>query len=216
MNLEAISGIKRASQACAALRKECLKLIVVGADTAQINLEATKISSQLKALSNFNDKRLLTFGINDEFPDESNLDSILQPGDLVKISISLNIEGWTAQCSASKYLGDEAHITELENENRTALIETSRSLCPGFQLDDLEEVFSLYHENSQFEKCHECYSQLHPELPIKQRLKAGDLLSLTCNSSCLNDKTWQATHQETVLITANGCEILTIDDLFVS
>lgn len=212
MNLEAISGIKRTSRACAHLREECLKLINPGIRLSFINNKAAEIISSLNATSKTYEtdgKWHIKFDTKTQELDTPAIDRELKSSDTITISVSLNIDNWQANCSATKHLEDSTEIDDLIQENKNAVIETCNSLCPGLQTSDIEAALKLSHDNKLIPQTQSFYSELDTKLQIRQRLKTGDLLSIHCRSARHTDPARCALHEETVLITANGTEILT-------
>ena len=221
MNPEAISGIKATSRQCGELRsllKEHLynNSIIKGmfnkAENFMTANQLTSGRSSQPGIAVFINGRPAT----DCCP--------FSESDTVTVSIALKSNYWASECSFS-YSDTDSHLIET---NRQAVIETAESLCPGLPFSDIAGVLEMSAGEYKIEptdlqltrpEASDIIFNLENE---KGRLKAGSIINIkavfskTVKSPQTNGIAALCRHSETVLITGNGAEILTINQLFVS
>ena len=224
MNLEAISGIKQTSKACALLRQEAHELTSTESSLRAINQKLGTIINKIGAESpvfKATGKWHVQFGIDSELTSTLDEDFDTNKCDTIKIFIALKLNNWTSYCATTLNPSKDDVTAMLIEENKKTVIETCESLCPGLPHQDIESVLKLSHVDFQFINNFTNSLELMPFSGGMQRLKAGDILSINCLSTPksgnkaagIENKTYShspsAFHEETILVTANGAEILT-------
>ena len=231
MDPAAISGIKKTAKACDFVRRELLEWIQPGQTTYQIDQKAIELIRKTGAISavlgrnNFSGH--ICICTNNQVAHFSGSNNIISEDDLIKIDISLRMGEWVADCGASIYFGKNESINRLIQTNRQAVIETASSLCSGLPLADIIAVIDDQKDNFHYYDeltCHGTGPKLHssPEITkhSKEKLRAGQILaieavfaeretSLEFKELEISSTSLNAHHEETVLITGNGSEILT-------
>lgn len=212
MNPEAISGIKATSRQCGELRSLLLKQICSTASIGQIFNESEKFIHSNHLTSACNDTMGISVFLNGRPAHQNDL---FAPQDIITVSIALKSDKWPAECSFS-YSPNEHLFIE---SNRRAVTETAESLCPGLPFSDIRGVLEMSAEGFNIEP-----EDLSIPLPSaeeiifkpeqeKGRLKAGSMINIKALFSRFPEnkgKKRLCRHSETVLITGNGAEILTI------
>ena len=193
MNPEAISAIKKASALCKRSKETLLHM-------------------QLQALKDMPDEILhsdstCSFALNGDQTFKHISEINLNANDLIKINIVAKYNSWEAKTSFSLYHGEDPDKLRLIETNKLAVTETCQNLCPGLNERDIIEV--LEHSSEEFLRIPEL--TIIKNLNSHSRLMAGDTIYLgtAFHPQHQADTAASAIHLETVLITANGAEILT-------
>ena len=192
MNSEAISGIKKAAALCSSIREDVLADLQLG---KKFDVILEKLHNPPKT-----EVELLINGSHEPYDHEK----------IISTHISCFVDPWTDKCAGSIYLGSRSVLHDLVELNKQAVIQTGNELCPGFKMEDIDQVLELYKEDFHFTPA---------KHKNKSPLKAGDIISVQAFFHLCSPKdknTPCAFHKESVLITANGAEILTRKRLSVS
>ena len=191
MNLEAISAIKKSANTCKIIKNQILN----------------SPFSAIKELSPqiFTDNLSYQFSINGNLMFQNHRDLTLTQNDLISIKINSRQESFEAELAFSIYFGNENTLHRLIDTNKRAVIETCQNLCPGLSDHDIIEVLKLSKE--EFLQNDDCITIKN--LNKHNKLMAGDILILGASLKTQGEKSSTATRTETILITANGAQILT-------
>ena len=185
MNSEAISGIKKAAALCHTSREKAINCLKDGKSIDE-NLKETNSSGTIEVKI-------------EGHPDKHHANQ----NNILNIYVAVKMNSWGAQCACSMHIGNCPETIRLIEINKEAVISTANELCPGFNVSDINEVIDLYKEEFKFT----------PKTNSdKSILKAGDIITVEAKfylNTPEEEKRLCAFHQETVLITANGAEILT-------
>ena len=233
MDPASISGIKNAARACSDVRRGLLEWVKPGISTADIDRKAVELIKETGAVSAVYGREgfpgHICICLNSQVAHfHGREDVYISTDDLIKIDVSLRLESWVADCGASLYLGDDSSVSALTDANRQAVVETAQSLCPGLPVSDIPDVIDCMKESYYYYReltGHGTGSELHTSPLItagsKEKLRAGQIIALEAvfaavpgrleyNGLEISSDSLNAHHEETVLITANGSEILTL------
>lgn len=236
MDTAAISGIKKTAKACAYVREQLAKWIRPGVTTLEIDSQAVNFIKETGAVSAVlgrnNFPGHICICLNEEVAHYSGGNRLVNEGDLVKIDVSLRYEGWVADCAETIYLGSDERLRSLVEANKSAIIETAQCLCPGLPLRDISAVIDSQKGSFYFFDeltGHGTGPSLHcqPILPsfrddsLSGKTKTGQILAIEAvyglvaselqfvDNLRINSNGLNCHHEETIMITANGCNILT-------
>lgn len=216
MNPEAISGIKATSRQCGELRSLLNEHLYNDSNLSGLFNKSENFIAANHLTPARNSQHGIAVFINGQTAAESRHFSA---NDIITVSIALKLNDWVSECSFS-HSGTDNHFIET---NRNAVIETAESLCPGLPFSDITGVIEMSAGEYKIEP-----TDLQLTLPEtsdiifnledeKGRLKAGSIINIrsvfskTAKSPQTNGVTALCRHSETVLITGNGAEILTIN-----